>query len=144
VDNVEFAYLYRDGGNYKKWGRVVFSNPDRLNSDSLEVEVRLAFLKDGLFIAGQIRVPEVFLYTGGQLSFDDHCYHELDGLRQTAAAANDAHRRSISGFLVEVNREAEAGWQEFDPCDSEGSLGFYLSSLRSRGRGRRPLDSARP
>jgi hypothetical protein len=72
VDNVEFIYLYRDGGNYKKWGRVVFSNPDGMGSDSVEERLRQGFLQDGLFIASQIRVPEVFLYAGGEFSFDDH------------------------------------------------------------------------
>jgi hypothetical protein len=131
VDNVEFTYLYRDGGNYKKWGRVVFSNPDRLDSDSVEKDLRLALLQDGLFIASQIRVPEVFLYAGGEFSFDDHCYHELDGTRQTPEAATDAHGRSISEFLVEANREAAVGWRAFDPYDSEGSISSYLTSLFS-------------
>jgi hypothetical protein len=133
VDNLEFTYLYRDGGNYKKWGRVVFSNPDRLDSDSAEKELRRVFLQDGLFIARQIRVPEIFLYAYGEFSFDDHCYHELDGVRRTPGAVDDAYRRSISEFLGEVKREAEVGWRAFDPLDSAGSLGSYLTKLFAAG-----------
>jgi len=128
VDNVELTYLYRDGGNYKKRGRVVFSNPDRLNSEAVEKALRTAFLQDGLFIAAQIRVPEVFLYAEGGFSFDDHCYHELDGARQTLEAVDDAHRRSISEFLVEVAQEAHRGWRVFDQYDSNGSYGSLLTS----------------
>ena len=127
MSNIEFSYLYRDGGNYKKWGRVVFSNIDELNSESVERELRQAFLEDGLFIASQIRVPEVFLYSVGKFSSDDHCYHEFNCVRQTASRADDTHRRSIGEFLAEITQEARRGWQVFDPYDSEGSYGFLAS-----------------
>jgi hypothetical protein len=128
LGNVEFTYLYRDGSNYKKWGRVVFSNPDRLTSDSIEKELRQAFLPDGLFIAGQVRVPDVFLYLDGPFSFDDHCYHELDKIQATTDEATDIHRRSISKFLAEATEEAKRGWRTFDPYDSQNSLGWSVTS----------------
>jgi hypothetical protein len=128
VDNIELVYLYRDGGNYKKWGRVVFSNPSQLTDSSIERELRNAFLEDGLFIANQIRVPEVFLYAGREISFDDHCYHEFSRVCPTTKNADDTHRRSIGNFISEVNRESQLGWQVFDPYDSEGSYGYLLSS----------------
>src|ERR1700690_4402210 len=118
MENVEFTYLYRDGGNYKKRGRVVFSNPDELDVGSVGKDLQQAFLPDGLFIASQIRVPDVFLYIGGEFSSDDHCYHEFFGVLSTLEAANDANRRSIREFLAEVNREAVLGWEAFDPYDS--------------------------
>jgi hypothetical protein len=128
MKNVEFIYLYRDGGNYKKWGKVVFSNADRLDCESVERQLQQAFLQDGLFIASQIGVPDAFLYAGGMFSLDDHCYHEFEMVRPTLRAVDDAHGRSIRRFLIDVTREAELGWREFDPYDSEGSLGSYLTS----------------
>ncbi len=128
MDNLEFRYVYRDGGNHKKWGKVVFSNPDRLEVGSVENELRRAFLEDGLFIASQILVSAVFLYSEGELSLDDHCYHELARVGPTSESADDSHRRSISEFLTEVNQAAHTGWHVFDPYDSEGSLGSYLTS----------------
>jgi hypothetical protein len=128
MSNVEFSYLYRDGGNYKKWGNVVFSNPDGMITESMERDLRQAFLEDGMFIASQVRIPEVFLYTDYGFSSDDHCYHEFNGVRPTASKADDTQGRSIGEFLVEVTHEARRGWQVFDPYDSEGSYGF----LRSR------------
>ena len=131
MSNVEFSYLYRDGGNYKKFGRVVFSNPEQLSPEALEIELRQVFWEDDLFIASQIRVPEVFLYSDGKLSSDDHCYHEFGGLRATEELANDKHNRSISAFLAEVAREDKRGWKVFDPHDSEGSPGWLLSHRRA-------------
>jgi hypothetical protein len=125
MSNVEFSYLYRDGGNYKKFGRVVFSSPERLDARALERELRRLFWEGNLFIASQIRVPEVFLYAGGKFSFDDHCYHEFDSLRATEDTCDDKHGRSISEFLAEVTREDQRGWKVFDPYDSEGSFNWF-------------------
>ena len=126
--NIEFQYLYRDGGNYKKHGRVVFSNPDQLAPELAGTALEKAFLTDGLFIASQIRLPDVFLYSDGGLSCDDHCYHEFSSIRATPDVANDEDARSISEFLVEVIKAAERGWTLFDPYDSQGSLGWFLAS----------------
>ena len=121
MDNIQFSYLYRDGSNYKRRGQVVFSNPDRLPNDFIEEELRQAFLPDRLFIAGQIRLPNVFLYMDGPFSFNDHCYHEFDLTSPTSETPNDMHRRSITEFVAEARREASRGWQVFDPYDSNSA-----------------------
>ncbi len=127
MNNIEFRYLYRDAGNYKKFGIVVFANPEQLSPEALEMELRQVFWEDDLFIASQIRVPEVFLYSDGKPSSDDHCFHEFGGLLTTEETANDKHNRSIREFLAEVTREDQRGWKIFDPCDSEGSLGWFVT-----------------
>jgi hypothetical protein len=128
MSNVEFGYLYRDGGNYKKFGRVVFSNPEQITSEAIQKVLTEAFLDEGLFIAGQIRLPEVFLFANGQLSYDDHCYHEFDALRVTDEQPSDVHKRTISEFVAEIVQQRRRGWREFDPYDSEGSYGYLLAS----------------
>jgi hypothetical protein len=127
MDNIEFIYLYRDGGNYKKWNRVAFSNPQRIASQVLEEVIRQALSPDGLFIAGQVRIPEVFLYSEGKLSQDDHCFHEFDSCRVSAELATDAKTRSIHEFVSELVGEAKRGWRVFDPYDSPGSFGWFLA-----------------
>ena len=126
--NVEFRYLYRDGGNYKKRGSVIFSNREGLDIDLAAEKLRQAFLPDGLFIAGQVRVPEVFLYARGKFTDDDHCYHEFDVLTSTNKAANDKQLRSIQEFLDVVAAEARQGWRTLEPGDNEGGLLGFLTS----------------
>jgi hypothetical protein len=128
MSNVEFSYLYRDGGNYKKFGRIVFSNPEQITCGTVENALTEAFLEDGLFIADQVRVPEVFLFANGALSFDDHCYHEFDAVRTTEKESTDPQMRTISEFLSEVTERSRRGWRAFDPYDSEGSYGNLLAS----------------
>jgi hypothetical protein len=128
MSNVEFSYLYRDGGNYRRFGRVVFSNSEQIKSVAIQQALTEAFLEEGLFIADQIRVPQVFLFANGQLSFDDHCYHEFDAVRATDEQPSDLHKRTISEFVAEVVRQQRRGWRVFDPYDSEGSYGYLLAS----------------
>jgi hypothetical protein len=128
MSNVEFSYLYRDGGNYKKFGKAVFSNPNQIACVAIEKALTEAVLEDGLFIADQVRVPEVFLFANGELSFDDHCYHEIDAVRTTEEESTDPHLRTIRQFLSEVIQQGQKGWRVFDPYDSEGSYGNLMAS----------------
>jgi hypothetical protein len=57
MENIRFVYLYRDGGNYKSWAEVVFSNAAGIPHGAAASELRLALAPDGLFIAGQIHFP---------------------------------------------------------------------------------------
>jgi hypothetical protein len=117
MSNIKFQYLYRDAGNYKQSGEVVFSNEDRLGTTVLAKELGEAFLEDGLFIAHQVRIPEIFLATDGLLTSDDHCFHEFDSVEDTCDAPNDKYGRSIREFVDEVMREAHRGWSAFIPQD---------------------------
>jgi hypothetical protein len=117
MSNIEFRYRYRDGANFKKPGAVTFTNPEGLDPIMIETALRQAFWDD-LFIAHQVRIPEVFLYLDGPFSFDDHCYHEFVTAQATDAPCNDKHGRTITEFLSEVTRGAQRGEQVFDPIDS--------------------------
>jgi hypothetical protein len=117
MKNIRFQYLYRDGSNYKKWAAVVFSNDDGLPADEITEALRTAFSGKELFIATQIRVPEVFLARKFSLSPDDHCFHEFSSVEATDDLPDDRHARSIDQFITEVAREANLGWRTFDPQD---------------------------
>jgi len=130
MSNVEFSYLYRDGGNYKNFGRIVFSNSEQIECEEIRKVLSEAFLEEGLFIADQIRVPDVFLFANGQLSFDDHCYHEFGAVQSTEEQPSDLHKRTIGEFVAEVVQQGR-GWRVFDPYDSKGSYGYLLSSHRA-------------
>jgi hypothetical protein len=115
--NIRFHYLYRDGSNYKKWADVVFSNADELSTDFILRGLREVLLEDGIFIAHQVRIPEVFLASEDQLTGDDHCFHEFDSVETTSDIANDQSGRSIREFMADAVREAAHGWRAFDPRD---------------------------
>lgn len=122
MHNIKFSYLYRDAGNYKKWADVVFSNPDGSTPEEVTEALKDAFLQDGLFIAHQIRIPEAFLFDRGDATSGDHCFHELDSVEASLEVPNDRYSRSITQFMIEVNKEAKRGWVAFDPHDGLAKL----------------------
>jgi hypothetical protein len=119
MDNIKFTYLYRDAGNFKKWAEVVFSNPDGLTLDAITKALRGAFLQDDLFLADQVRLPELFFYAKGDATSDDHCFHEFDAVQISLELPNDRYGRSISQFIAETEKEAERGWVAFGPHDKQ-------------------------
>jgi hypothetical protein len=115
MKNVMLEYLYRDGANYKNWGNIILSNDEGLQLDAVSKLLQGAFLPDGLFIAAQIRLPELFLTEEYPISPDDHCFHEFYSVRATSELITDQHNRSLQEFLLEVLSESGRGWRAFDP-----------------------------
>lgn len=133
--NIEFAYMYRDGGNNKNGGSVVFANPDGLSLTDLADRLAKAFDQQEYFIASQVGIPDVFLW-GADADYDpedsstypaegfgpgryviceemDHCWHEFAGVDETEAEPTDT--RSITQFVEAVERASGEGWKQFEP-----------------------------
>lgn len=119
MNNTELNYLYRDGDNYKKWGSVVFSGtPDNL--EAFEDEFKACLDDSDYFVASQVGVPEVFLYTAGGFALSknaDHCFHEFDSFELTDKEPTDKEDRSIVEFFEAVKAASEQGWKVVDPTD---------------------------
>ncbi len=115
--NVRFNYLYRDAGNYKSYGSVVFKNPNNLLLAKIDSRLRKVFFQGEFFIAEQIGVPDVFLYLNDDISVDDHCFHEFESVEETTEAPTDPRGRSITGFIKKVEHEAQQGWHAYNPFD---------------------------
>jgi hypothetical protein len=113
--NARFTYMYRDGANYKKGNAVVFPNPERVSLASMKNRLQDVFLVDATFVADQIRLPEVFLYSDGRITSHDHCLHEFCSIEETQDTPNDRYGRSILAFVLEVETVAKIGWYGFTP-----------------------------
>ncbi len=114
--NVEFAYLYRDGSNYKAWGSIVFRHDRRYSIDDLRNRIVAAIHSEGTFTAHQVRIPELFLYLDGDVTPDDHCFHEFHDLAETDAEPSDGLARTIEEFVHEMELQGSRGWEAFEPA----------------------------
>ncbi|MCC7449580.1 MAG: hypothetical protein IT324_19320 [Anaerolineae bacterium] len=115
--NIRFNYLYRDAGNYKSYGSVVFKNPNSLSLAKIGARLRKAFFQGELFIAEQIGIADIFLYLDDELTVEDHCFHEFVSVEETTEAPTDPRGRSITTFVKKVEHEAQQGWHAYDPFD---------------------------
>ncbi len=106
--NVKFAYRYRDYGNFKRYGSVVFGNRNEIPIE--EIRRRILGPADGewLFIASRLRVPELFFE---DLPFDpdlDHQLHEFYVVSETDVPVSDNEGRDILALIDSMDMAAVA------------------------------------
>lgn len=153
LPSIEFHYLYRDASNYKRAGVVLFANPNALPVPEVEARLR-AVLDDGaFFIADQVGIPEVFLWSpdadydrdnpppnlrAGQycISDDDHCWHEFSEVVACGVPAPDS--RTIEAFLSEMEAAQRIGWRQFDPKTHRPSANTTAPGRESERHARKP------
>jgi hypothetical protein len=75
--------------------------------------IEKALHPDGLFIASQVRVPDVFLWNISRSDDDDHCFHEFFAVEETQEEPDDVHGRTIDEFLITLQAESVKGWRCF-------------------------------
>ena len=102
--NLRFDYLYRDAGNYKNWGDLVFLNKANCDACCLEQQAK-KFLIDGeFFVAEKVGVPDLKF----QIHIDtlDHEWHEFHSFSPTTEKSNDLCARDIIEFIESLKYAA--------------------------------------
>lgn len=83
--NIKFNYLYRDAGNYKLYGSVIFSNPNNLSLAEVESKIRARLIDGEFFNPDKWSIP--------RLAFEehdrelDHDWHEFESVELTNESA---------------------------------------------------------
>lgn len=95
--NVLFEYLYRDAGNYKNWGEVVFSNPHDIPADTIASMAEQVLIDRAFFVATKADVPDLHFSEHNEEL--DHGWHEVHAFRPTDAPPNDVRARNIEEFI---------------------------------------------
>lgn len=103
--SVRFEYLYRDAGNFKNWGEVVFANSRNICADRVAAMAEKALRIDSLyFVASEVNVPDLhFEELSGAL---DHDWHEVHTFQVTDDAPNDPQGRDIEAFFQLLQRSS--------------------------------------
>ncbi len=95
--NIRFEYLYRDAGNFKNWGEVVFSNPRDVTAGAVTKMAEEVLIDGSYFAATKAGVPDLhFPEYNEQL---DHDWHEMHGFLPTDEAPNDREQRTVEEFV---------------------------------------------
>jgi len=95
--NVRFEYLYRDAGNFKNWGEVVFSNPRNINADVVAAMADKVLIDHAYFVASKASVPD--LHFAQHIEELDHDWHEVCAFQPTDDAPNDPQGRDVEEFI---------------------------------------------
>lgn len=95
--NIEFFYLYRDAGNFKNFGTVVFTNKNQISLEKLNEMIKQKLIDEMYFDAFNASVPSLF--------FDDydeeldHDWHEFECINEVETMPTDVYARDISTFI---------------------------------------------
>ena len=113
--NVEFPYLYRDAGNWKKSGAIVFTNPERLSL--AEAQVRLIAACERSLADLNWFIPELVglepLREGWDIDLDGPWHELLADLRETEASPTD--RRTLREFVLQFEQAGLKQWLATTP-----------------------------
>jgi hypothetical protein len=102
--NVKVHYLYRDAGNFKQFGTVVFSNRRELPADQIIRDVE-SHCEEGIYFdVSAVGLPP--LYFEAYNPALGHDWHELESIELCSEAADDDKGRDISDLISRL-REAE-------------------------------------
>ncbi len=103
--NIEFEYLYRDCGNFKNFGWVVFANNRGLSAEEIHKKILGAAVADPFFKASDLALPDLFFKDFPYDPELDHELHEYRRARETEEPPNDVANRDISDLLSEMVKE---------------------------------------
>jgi hypothetical protein len=102
--NVCFEYLYRDAGNYKLWGEVVFTNKQGLTIDKIEEKIRRLLIDNEYFEAEKIGIPVLrFEIHDPEL---DHQLHEFVRVTAPSVQAGESGRHDIGDLILALEKTA--------------------------------------
>jgi hypothetical protein len=107
MPNIKFSYLYRDGSNYKKFGYLVFANPDDVNLQELEDLIKSKLIYDTRFYADKWNLPELFTeYIDFRV---DPTWHEFESVEYTEAPpASVANLKDFIRLIALDNEQPRA------------------------------------
>lgn len=106
--NVRFEYLYRDAGNFKNWGEIVFANPRNISADRIAAMEEKATCIDSLyFVAADLKVPDLHFAEFNEAL--DHNWHEVHAFQVTEDTPNDSQGRNIEEFFELLQRPWRQG-----------------------------------
>lgn len=114
--NLEITYLYRDGGNNKKYQSVVIANPEGITPDQLEQAIRSRFSAlqvwpDVLHVQPEILGWSTAFFPDHDPTDEDLTVHEIDGISWTEEAARFpalGHQKPLKGILLHEARSTES------------------------------------
>ncbi|TRX63988.1 hypothetical protein [Carboxylicivirga sp. M1479] len=98
--NIKFGYLYRDEGNYKTFGEVVFSNPKHLPFKFIKQSIESNLIEGMWFEPDKWNVPRFIFHVHNPFGIHDYLWYEFDCLSQCDETPNS---NSIDEFLKRIN-----------------------------------------
>lgn len=96
MPNIQFNYLYRDAGNYKSYGSLIFANKEKLSLEFIQEQVTNHLIDGDYFLPQKWQVP--FIYKHPYDPELDHDWYEVESVEYTEEAITE--EKDIKDFLA--------------------------------------------
>jgi hypothetical protein len=98
---IRFNYLYRDSGNWKKFGHKLFSNPDQLTIEEIELKLRDNLFDQEYFYPDQVGIKKFKFHR----YLDDYSWYEFESIEiLDNVDLSKMELESISRFLTLIGK----------------------------------------
>lgn len=91
---IEFNYLHRDSGNWKKFGFKRFSNPEEFSLEEIEKEIRQNLIDGMYFYPEKVGIKKFKFHR----FCDDYSWYEFESVKITNCFQDTANR------LIPINQ----------------------------------------
>lgn len=95
IECVRFEYMYRDAGNYKNYGEVIFSNNLKLSLEEIETRIQQCFVDGCYFNAMGRGLPDLHLSDWDHAI--DHEWHEY--IRVSKSNQQSSYKDIVALFI---------------------------------------------
>jgi hypothetical protein len=96
--NIKFNYLYRDVGNYKIFGDVVFYNQEKIDLGKIEKEIRTVLIDGEFFYPVEWKILALTFDEGDEIF---PAWNEFENIEFTNKPPTD--KRTFIEFINELN-----------------------------------------
>lgn len=102
--NIRFNYLYRDAGNYKIFGSIIFNNLENIDIKSIEKVIKNKLIDGEFFNPLDWKIPRLHFDTASKAL--DHDWNEFEKIEITKEDATDS--RTILEFIDYLNLQTRS------------------------------------
>jgi hypothetical protein len=78
--NIKFEYLYRDEGNYKTFGDIVFSNPNQLTVEHINESIESHLIEGCWFDPDAWQIPRFSFHRFNAFGIYDYLWYEFEAI----------------------------------------------------------------
>ncbi len=97
---IQFNYLHRDSGNWKKFGHKHFSNPEQLTLEEIEQQIRKNLIDTEFFYPDQAGIKKFRFHR----YLDDYSWYEFESVEVVERSDLKSQKPSISDFISRLEK----------------------------------------
>lgn len=99
--SIRFNYLYRDSGNYKKYGSKIFFNPEQLIIEEITHKLTESLIDHAFFYPEKVGIEKFRFHR----HLEDISWYEFESVEEINSHSSHKKRQTINSFISAFRNE---------------------------------------